>query len=134
MNENLPVIIGFVENLMFTSRIESVAEQMGYRIHWMGEAALSVADKSEESLIGEIPRLNSGLILIDLGMEGIAWDVLIERIKDHPSKKISVICFGSHMDAETLKKARRSGADLVVARSRFFSTLPALIRKYIPSG
>jgi hypothetical protein len=39
------------------------------------------------------------------------------------------LCFGSHVDLETLQRARKAGASKVVPRSKFFDELPELIQR-----
>ncbi len=121
------VIFGYVDNLMFSTRIESVVENLGFEMVW--------AEPSFEGAATEIDRLipkNPALILVDLGYPHIPWAELISAIKSNPAlKTIPLICYGSHKDVETLKVARQAGADQVLARSRFFSALPEFIQKNV---
>ena len=134
MNQNSFVILGFIENLMFSTRVESVVESLGFKMEWMEQGDQDSALSGENTLLNRIIQLAPVLILVDLGMGAISWGTVIQQIKSTPStKQIPVICFGSHMDADTLKLARQAGADEVVARSRFFSALPKLIQGHIPS-
>jgi predicted metal-dependent hydrolase len=40
------------------------------------------------------------------------------------------MCFGSHMDVDSLQTAKRAGANVVLSRSMFTSDLPHLIQKH----
>jgi hypothetical protein len=40
------------------------------------------------------------------------------------------VCFGSHVDVDTLKSAKYAGADRVISRSGFFRALSKLIQEY----
>ena len=98
-------------------------------MYWMDQ---KLAMSEEKTLIDRISQLTPALILIDLGMGGISWGSVIWQIKSNSSiQHIPVICFGSHKDTDTLKDARQSGADEVLARSRFFSDIQKYIEKYL---
>ncbi len=140
-----PSILGFVADLLFASRIESVAERLNYRMVWI-EHAHQVAPPDPhtparqlgEHLIGQgaalleqITRLHPALILFDLSNRAVPWREWLPLIKSVPAtRRIPVVCFGSHVDVETMKAARDRGADAVLARSRFASNLPEIITKY----
>jgi hypothetical protein len=71
MNQNLPVILGFIDNLMFSTRIESVVESWGFKMEWM-EAGEQVSTLGgENTLLNRINQLAPALILIDLGRSAI---------------------------------------------------------------
>ena len=140
-----PLIIGFVADLMFTVRIESVAERLNYAIQWIeradqlapGEIAASKQNPTEHLagagmvLVDRLTRWHPALILIDLSNQAIPWREWLPMIKSVPAtRRIPVVCFGSHVDVETMKKAHSCGADAVLARSRFVKDLPDLIRRY----
>jgi len=126
MDADKMTILGFVENLMFTTRIEGVAEKEGLRIHW----AAPLGDWIEPDY-EEITALQPILILIDLGVAEIQWESWIRAVKSNPATAhIPVLCFGSHMDVDIFRGAHQAGADQVVARSRFFSSMPDLWRKF----
>ena len=134
------VIAAFVADLMFQTRIESVAERLGMRVQWLDSAdqviamdADSVASlESDEILVNQLTRMLPKLLIFDLGNKAIPWAAWIPVLKtDSVTRQISVICFGSHVDTESLNTARQVGADEVLARSRFVTALPELIQKYV---
>jgi CheY-like chemotaxis protein len=132
MSQKLPLIVGFVDNLMFSTRIETAVETLGFKMHWMEKDYWESGLDAGNSVFNRIKQLNPILILVDLGMGGIPWNAFIQNIKANPTTaQIPIICFGSHMDADTLKGAHQAGANEVVARSRFFSALPELIKKHL---
>lgn len=132
-------------DLLFASRIESAAERLNYRVVWI-EHAHQVAPPDPhaparqlgEHLVGpgaalleQITRLHPALILFDLGNRAVPWREWLPLIKSVPAtRRIPVVCFGSHVDVDTMKAARDRGADAVLARSRFASNLPEIITKY----
>ena len=142
------LIVGFVADLFFSVRIEEAARRLDYRVIWI-EKADDVAPVDLEAperqwaehlqgrgavLLDDLSRWAPALIIFDLNNDQIPWKEWIELITSVPAtRRIPVMCFGSHMDVETMRAAREAGADVVLARSRFVKELPDLINKYARS-
>lgn len=143
--ETTPLIVAFVADLMFTPRIAKVAEHIGYRVKWI-ETADQIGNVELEArpelpgefLYGREGRLfdqmtlwQPALLLFDLNNAAIPWREWIAALKSAAAtRRIPVMCFGSHMDIDTMKAARSVGADAVLARSRFTADMPALFQRY----
>jgi hypothetical protein len=140
-----PLIIGFVADLMFTTRIENVARKSGFRIQWIerasqvGELDLDAPRESPgESLYGRRGQLfanladwQPALLLFDLNNDAIPWQRWIPALKSSPAtRRMPIMCFGPHEDVERMTEAKRVGADVVLARSRFTADMPNLFQKY----
>jgi hypothetical protein len=140
-----PVIIGFVADLIFASHIEDAAEHLGYRMYWierLDQIASPEAGPQDRqlgehltgpgaALIDQVTALHPALIIFDLGNPHIPWRQWVALLKSaSASRRYPLICYGSHVDADTLRAAEHAGADAVLPRSRFMSDLPALIRQY----
>lgn len=133
------IIVAFVADLMFQTRVESTAQKLGYQIHWF-ESIPKLDDAPEDIraalgiegiLVDKLTRLGPNLLIFDLGNDTIPWKQWILALKTVPAtRRIPLICFGSHVDVGSLQAARKAGADDVVARSRFITALPELIQKY----
>ena len=144
-SEKTPLIVAFVADLMFTTRIENVVRHLGWRIEWI-ETAASVgatrltaqAEPPGESLHGTEGRLfekitiwQPALLLFDLTNRQIPWRRWIPALKSSPStRRVPILAFGPHEDTETMQTAKKVGANFVVGRSRFTSALPKLLQKY----
>jgi len=142
------LIVGFVADLFFSVRIEEAARRLDYRVIWI-EKADDVAPVDLEAperqwaehlqgrgavLLDDLSRWAPALIIFDLNNDQIPWKEWIELITSVPAtRRIPVMCFGSHMDVETMRAAKEAGADVVLARSRFVKELPDLIKKYARS-
>ncbi|MFW6068286.1 MAG: DUF309 domain-containing protein [Chloroflexota bacterium] len=137
-----PVIVGFVADLMFNVKIGDVARKLGFAMEWIERASDvapgdpdAPADSPGELLHGQGGALFSklttwqpALLIFDLNNEEIPWRHWIASLKSSPAtRRIPIVAFGSHVETETLKDARKAGADTVVARSRFSSALPELL-------
>ncbi len=141
-----PLIVAFISDLMFSTRVETTAEQLGYQVKWIERAAQIAAPDQGTQLPRQIGEHTSGpgaalmelltlwkpvLILLDLSNAEIPWRQWLPLIKSAPStRRIPVVAFGAHVDADTMKLAASSGADAVLARSRFSADLPNILQRY----
>ncbi len=143
--DTTPLIVAFVADLYFASRIESTGNALGFRSIFLekGEDLFTddfskshgiVAEQlaGVESIVVEhLSRLHPALILFDLNNSSIPWQEWIVLIKTSPAtRRVPVVCFGAHMDTSAMKSAKASGADAVLARSRFVQTLDSIIHSY----
>ncbi len=140
-----PLIVAFVADLMFTTRIQNVVNHLGWQIRWI-ETAVSVGaphspDQSErpgESLHGtegklfeQITAWQPALLLFDLNNQQIPWRRWMPVLKSSPAtRRLPILAFGPHEDKETMLDAKTLGANFVVGRSRFTSAMPDLLQKY----
>ena len=145
MNNNTSLIVGFVADLMFTTRIENAARHAGFRVHWIerasdiGQVDLDAPRETPgESLYGRRGQLftkltdwQPALLLFDLNNEAVPWQQWIPALKSSPAtRRMPIMCFGPHEDVERMTEAKKLGADVVLARSRFTADMPALLQKY----
>jgi CheY-like chemotaxis protein len=139
-------VVGFVRNIYFMTRIESVLEQLGYEVVFFEDAqqiapsgTTTLERQIGEHLVGpgaillqELTRLQPALIIFDLDNSHVPWSGWISLIKSVPAtRRIPVLCFGPHKDLDAMNTARKAGADLVISRSRFTSSLPNIITKHV---
>jgi hypothetical protein len=141
-SNDLPLIVGFVTDLMFTTRIENAARQAGFRVQWIASAAElgkgSPVEGPGEALYGRRGQLftqladwQPALLLFDLNNDDIPWPQWIASLKSSPAtRRMPILCFGPHQDVERMTKAKSAGADVVLARSRFTADLPNLLQQY----
>lgn len=137
--------MAFVADLMFTMRIAKVAEHIGYDAVWIESATQleSLGQRDEPEFLGEqlhghegrlfeeIVKIQPALLLFDLNNAEIPWRDWIALLKSAAAtRRIPVMCFGSHEDVTSMTAAKSVGADVVLARSRFTSDMPALFQRY----
>lgn len=113
----MKTILLFVPDLMFGSRIEDVARQLGYR----AESVDAGGD-----IYGAIRQTNPALVVATFDRNGDAWEKVIAAAH---AASIKALAFGSHMNIDAFKRARELGAEQVVANSRMISELPDLLLK-----
>lgn len=138
-----PIIVGFVADLMFSAQIGHVARHLGYQMEWIersSDLAPAAPDAPEErpgellhgqggALFSKLSAWQPALLLFDLDNDEIPWRHWIASLKSSAAtRRIPILCFGSHVDTESLREANRMGADAVVARSRFSKSLPELLQ------
>src|SRR5207248_1777590 len=98
----------------FTSRITGTAQALGLTMQSAKDAlALQALAKQQAP----------SCIIVDLANPGLDIAGLIEWLKDNCQPPPRVIAYGSHVQAETLKKAREAGCDDVLPRSKFVEVL-----------
>ncbi|MBX7136738.1 MAG: hypothetical protein K1X83_02055 [Oligoflexia bacterium] len=110
------MISALAKDLMCSSRIRETCAALGAEIK-IGRTPQQLLAAGEATT----------LFLIDLEAGG---DDLFEAIStlrgQHPNS--AIICFGSHVDADRLKRAVMAGASDALPRSRFFGQLATLIK------
>jgi len=114
-----PPILILVNDLLFATRITDVIRSQGAKPLLAG-----TADEFRQGL-----ERWPALILLDLhALPAEQWLPEVQRAKALPqSKLIPIYAFGSHVDTDTLKAARKAGCDHVWARSRFVNDLPQVV-------
>jgi hypothetical protein len=105
-----PEIVALVRDLMFSSRIRATAKDLGVAVRLVREPQQVIAAGGRR-------------LLVDLNQEGA-----IEAAREWKQATGGVVVgFVSHVDVETVTRARAAGVDQVMARSRFVERLSALI-------
>jgi hypothetical protein len=139
-----PLIVAFINDLMSATRVEDVATRLGYQIKILDQAETMVTmppaaqpERPGEPISGPlaplVDRLTSwqpALLIFDMANASIPWRQWLPILKSSPAtRRIPVICYGPHVDTAALARASAltTEADVVVSRSRFFSSLPALL-------
>ena len=107
-----PPVVVLVRDLMFSGRIGATARAAG--------VALKVI-RDPSALTGTKGRL----LIVDLNQPGaleaaVTW-------KGESSPAADVVGFVSHVDAETITRARAAGIDRVLPRSQFVNVLDQLL-------
>jgi uncharacterized protein len=143
--QEFPEIVAFVADLYFVVQIESVAQALGFRVHFIENAdqvappdpapigrqyAEHVTGRSG-ALLDQLTLRKPALIIFDLDNPAVPWEEWIRLITSVPAtRRIPVLCYGSHVQVDAIQAARAAGAKEVVARSRFTSNLSDLIFKH----
>jgi hypothetical protein len=105
-----PKVLALVRDLMFVSRITSVAKTTGAAIRVIRDPA-ALGDQTGQ------------LLLVDLNLAGALEAAAAWR----QATGSAVVGFVSHVDGETIARARQMGFDRVMARSGFVEALPTIL-------
>ncbi|HEX8522764.1 MAG TPA: hypothetical protein VF669_10945 [Tepidisphaeraceae bacterium] len=108
--EEVQVILIHVRDLMFSTRIVEAAKDLKLPFKVVRNA---------QQLPGESGRK----LIVDLNQEG-ALDAALAWKQAHAGP---VLGFVSHVDAETIARAREGGIDQIVSRGQFVSDLPQFL-------
>jgi hypothetical protein len=106
-----PQVLALVRDLMFVSRIQSTAAATGVAVRVIRDPAAIATEAGS-------------LLLADLNLPGALESAAAWR----RSTGSAVVGFVSHVDADTIARARQSGLDRVMARSGFVPALPEILR------
>jgi hypothetical protein len=98
-------VAAYVPNLMDRSKVAAAAQALGVAVSFA--SSVDALDRT------------ATLTLVDLGRAGV-----IDALATTAGRSIG---FASHVDRDLLLRARAAGCDQVLARSAFFSRLPALL-------
>ena len=119
------MIMAIVDDLLFLSRIQQTAQQLGVAVKSAQPADLP------DLAIEDVPTA----LIIDLNHQsGKALEVLRTLKSDLKTKDIAVIGFVSHVRTNLIAAAREAGCDRVVARSAFVNQLPSLLQRFSGTG
>jgi CheY-like chemotaxis protein len=101
--------------MIFTSRITGTARDLGL--------TMRVA-RTADALLGQVGELQPCCIILDLGNSSLDLPGFMESLKAAQSPLPRLVAYGSHVDVETLNRARLAGCDPVLPRSKFVEVLP----------
>lgn len=118
----LPVVILLVDDLFFATRMEDVVRRLGGR---------PLSASSPEAFVQAMNATAPVLALVDLNIAG-DWEAAIRRCKLLPhTRQTPIYAFGSHVNTDTLVRARKAGADHAWARSRMAEELVQVVEKHL---
>lgn len=147
--EQSPLILAFVSDLIFSSRIEQTAERQGLQVRVIenadqiasldlrlpGRSSAGHLNAREVVLLYCLTQWRPILIIFDLGNASIPWSTWIELITGTPAtRRIPVLCYCSQVNVNAIRSAQQAGAWEVLVRSHFVNDLPNLIQKYARKG
>lgn len=116
-------VLAVVDDLFFLAKIQETARWLGVKL----QIARNPAEVEAELAQPAPPNL----VIVDLNGRLYPALEIISAIGRHPArKKISLIGFVSHLQAELKQTAQAAGCDRVLPRSAFSLHLPALLRRY----
>lgn len=107
------------DDLMFTSRITGTARALGLRL---------VAASSPKMLLEMVAKEPPAGVIVDLANPGLNIEEVMASLAAAAPR---VVAYGSHVDVDTLRRAREAGCHLVLPRSKFVEELPAKLPEWL---
>jgi CheY-like chemotaxis protein len=113
------VIVAFVDDLMFLSRIREAAHALDVEVRAMRQIVDLV----------EACRNKPSAVLVDLDSSRLPVNDALAALQADPElAQVPVIGFFSHVHGARAREARERGVSRVLPRSAFVQELPALLR------
>ncbi len=122
MSQKPRKILAVVEDLFFVVKINDAAKRSGFACEFL---------KSAQDLLDRARQEPPLMIIVDLNARSVKPVELIARLRAEESlKKVSIIAFVSHVEAELKNRAQSAGASMVLARSAFSTNLPQILKRH----
>ena len=113
------MVLAFVDDLLFSSKIRSVAEAAGQPVVFV---------RKRDDILSGIREHKPDVVLFDLDRAPLDPVGAIREIRSHADlAHVKLIGFGSHVHAERFVEAREAGIDSAMARSGFVAALPRIV-------
>jgi PleD family two-component response regulator len=113
------MVLAVVDDLMFSSKIRSVAERTGAEVRFV---------RSKDAALIEARATAPQVVIIDLDREKTDPIGTIAAFKaDAALHTIRLVGYVSHVQAGRIAEAREAGCDTVLARSAFVNMLAELL-------
>ena len=105
-------VLVLVRDLIFATKIRGTAEALGRSVLMLRDPV-------------KLSQHDARLLIVDLNLPGVI--PLAAHWQSQGDSNRKVVGFVSHVDADTIARARAAGLDRVLPRSRFVEELPALL-------
>lgn len=112
------VVVIAVTDLYFQAKIIEVAQHVG------GDLVLA---STQDAVLEQTRELEPIHVIIDLNEKAFDSVDTIKQLKEQ-NANVHIVGFVSHVQRDIQARARLAGCDEILARSAFFTNLPALLR------
>ncbi len=113
------MIVCVVDDLIFSIKISTAAKQLGVDIYF---------ERSKEKVLQTVREKQPSLVIFDLNSGKLAPIDAIAAMKADPAlATIRTLGYVSHVDTNTIERARAAGVDQVLARSAFSERLGEIL-------
>jgi CheY-like chemotaxis protein len=118
----LPHGLMLCDDLIFFSRVAGAARAIGTSVRMA---------RTGTDLLTALRIQTPECIIVDLQNPGLDLTRLLQEIHLACPKMPFVVAYGSHVEAETLRAARKAGCDRVLPRSQFVVELESDLAKWL---
>lgn len=114
------MIVVAVDDLLFSSKIRTVAKQLGVDLTFA---------RTPPEILEQARTASPSLIVFDLNSTKADPIATIQALKaDAATNAVRILGFASHVHVDVINAARKAGADEVLPRSAFASRLPDILQ------
>lgn len=115
------MVLCVLDDLIFSVRISTAAKAVGTPVHF---------ERNADNVLTSVREKRPALVIFDLNSVRMRPLETLAHLKSDPElNTIPTLGFVSHVDAETIERAREAGIDDVLARSAFVARLPELLTR-----
>lgn len=113
------MILAVLDDLMFTSKIKTTAQQLGVAVHFA---------RSADAALNEMRSNRPSLVILDLNNPRTNPLAIVSAMKQDPAiASIPTVGYASHVQVDVIDAARRAGVGDVLARSAFTAQLADIL-------
>lgn len=113
------MIVCVVEDLIFSIKISTAAKRLGVDMYF---------ERSKDRVLQTIRDTHPTLVIFDLNSGRLAPMSAIAEMKADPAlRTIRTLGYVSHVDSDTIERARAAGIDQILARSAFSERLGEIL-------
>lgn len=116
-----PLGVLLTDDLMFSSRVTAAARAAGVRVDVVRDLA-----RLRERFGADPPTC----VILDLACAGDGLEDFVRGLGDG-ERRPRIVAYGSHVDAESLRRAREAGCDVVLPRSKFVEELERSLPRWV---
>src|SRR5579872_269549 len=120
-----PHALMLCDDLIFFSRVAGAARAIGSTIRMV---------KSSDDLLSQAKQNNPATIILDLNLPGLDLPDMLEKLRTAYPTMPCLVAYGSHVEAEVLRAARKTGCDHVMPRSQFVANLETDLAVWLGIG
>ena len=115
------MIVAVLDDLMFSSKIKTAANQLGVPVAFA---------RSADAALAEMRKAAPSLVILDLNNTRTDPLGIVARMKrDAALASIPTVGYASHVQTDVIDAARQVGVDEVLARSAFTQQLGAILTR-----
>jgi len=113
------MILAVLDDLMFTSKIKTTANQLGVTVAFARSAAAALA---------EMKKATPSLVILDLNNPRTDPLGIVAGMKQDPAlASVRTVGYASHVQVDAINAAREAGVHEVMARSAFTQNLAGIL-------
>jgi PleD family two-component response regulator len=115
------MILAVLDDLMFSSKIKTAANQLGVDLRF---------SRSVDGALETMRKTTTAMVILDLNNERIGPLAIVAAMKQDPAlASIPTVGFASHVHTDVINAARAAGVGEVLARSAFSQQIGEILTR-----